>query len=40
MSSGIRSGIKDFYQKQDASLWLNATKPQLVVDAPECFPHA
>jgi hypothetical protein len=40
MSSGIRSENKDFYEKQDASLWLNATRPQLVVDSHECFAHA
>jgi hypothetical protein len=40
MSSGIRIGIKDICGKEDASLWFNATKPQLVVDALERFPHA
>jgi hypothetical protein len=40
MSSGIRYGIKDFCGKEDAPLWLNATKPQLVVDGHERLTHA
>jgi hypothetical protein len=40
MSRGIRYGIKDFCGKQDAPLWFNATKPQLVVDARERSPQA
>jgi hypothetical protein len=40
MSSGIRCATKDICGKEDAPLWLIATKPQLVVDGRECFPHA
>jgi hypothetical protein len=40
MSRGIRYGIEDFYGKEDAPLWLTATKPQLVVEGRERSPHA
>jgi hypothetical protein len=40
MSRGIRSRDKDFCGKEDAPLWFNATKPQLVVEARERSPHA
>jgi hypothetical protein len=39
MSRGIRYGIKDFCGKQNASLWLTATKPQLVVHGHERSAH-
>ena len=31
---------KIFVEKEGASLWLTATKPQLVVEASELFAHA
>jgi hypothetical protein len=40
MSRGIRYGIEDFCGKEDAPLWLTATKPQLVVEGSELFAHA
>jgi hypothetical protein len=40
MSRGIIGAMKDICGKQDAPLWLNATKPQLVVDGHERPAHA
>jgi hypothetical protein len=40
MSRGIRYEIEDFCGKEDAPLWLTATKPQLVVDGHKRSAHA
>jgi hypothetical protein len=40
MSRGIRYGIKDICGKEDAWLWLTATKPQLVVEGSQLFAQA